>query len=99
MPWQRNNPFDEPEPEQEQPAKPQKPIPSTMVRVICEGCNRPIDIRVAKKNNGRKTVSCHNCLQVIDVTVNSLKSVEVWTYKQNGSNRHRADYEKIWQEE
>ena len=96
-PWFRNdNPFDD-APEPEQPV--QKPIPSTMVRVICEGCSKAIDLRVAHKDNGRKTISCHTCLQVIEVKVNSLKSIEVWTSKQNGTGRHRADFEKVWQEE
>src|SRR4026208_1725557 len=97
MPWKPHNPFDN-EPEEE-PYKPPKPIPSTMVRVICEGCRKPIDIRVAKKNNGRKTVSFHTCLQLIEVDGNNLKSIQVWTSRQNGSERHRTDYEKIWQEE
>ena len=95
MPWlRRNNPFDEPE---EEPKK-EKPIPSTMVRVICEGCQRAIDIRVAKKDNGKKIKSCHNCLQVIEVYVNSMKDIQVWTSKQNGSNRHRSEFETVWQE-
>lgn len=101
MPWKLHNPFDKEPQEEPEPSsqKPSKPIPSTMVRVVCEGCAKAIDIRVAHKNNGRKTVSCHNCLQVIEVTVNSMKSIEVWTFRQNGANRHRTSYEKIWQEE
>lgn len=98
MPWlRRNNPYDNEPPEPEQPTP--KPIPSTMVRVICEGCKKAIDIRVRKKDNGRKTVSCHTCLQVTEVRVNNLKSIEVWTQKQNGSDRKKITYEKIWQEE
>jgi transcription elongation factor Elf1 len=94
MPWfRKDNPYDPPEP------LPPKPIPATMVRVICEGCNKPIDIRVRKKDNGRKTISCHNCLQVIEVDVNNKKDIKVYTQKQNGSNRRRMEYEKIWQEE
>lgn len=91
MPWLRsNNPFDgEPE---------EKPIPSTMIAVECEGCGMGINIRVRKKDNGRKTISCHSCLQVIEVKVNNFKSVDVYTYRPDGSNRHRAKYEKIWQE-
>jgi len=97
MPWLRNdNPFGPVEPEPE--GKPEKSIPSTMVRVICEGCRKAIDVRVAKKNNGKKVVSCHNCLQVVEVYVNSFKDIKVFTSKQNGSNRHSADYEKVWQE-
>jgi hypothetical protein len=95
MPWLRkNNPF---EPEEE-PKKEEKPIPSTMVRVFCEGCDKAIDIRVAKKDNGKKIISCHNCLQIVEVYVNSKKDIQVFTSKQNGSGRHRAEYEKVWQE-
>jgi len=98
MPWLRSdNPFD-PEPEPEELKKEEKPIPSTMVRVVCGGCHKPIDIRVAKKNNGNKTVSCHNCLQVIEVRVNNLKDIKVETWRQNGADRHKAEYEKVWQE-
>jgi len=94
-PWRKDNPFDEPIPE----PKKEKPIPSTMVRVLCEGCRKPIDVRVAKKDNGRKVISCHNCLQVIEVHVNNMKDIKVFTQKQNGSDRKRVNYEKIWQEE
>lgn len=93
--WFVDPPEDPPDDDSRQP----KPIPSTMVRVICAGCQKPIDIRVRKKDNGHKTVSCHNCLQVIEVTVNNMKSVDVWMSRPNGSNRHRAKFEKIWQEE
>lgn len=92
MPWlRRDNPFDN---EPEEP----KPIPSTMVRVICEGCQKGIDIRIRKKDNGRKVISCHNCLQVYEVLVESTKSIQVFTQKQNGADRHRSEYERIWQE-
>ena len=90
---------DPPEDPPEDDAKKAKPIPATMVRVTCEGCRKTIDIRVRKRDNGRKTLSCHNCLQVIEVDVNNWKSIQVWTSKQDGSNRHRANYEKVWQEE
>lgn len=97
MPWQRkDNPFD-PEEEPEEPKK-EKPIPSTMVRVICEGCREAIDIRVAKKHNGKRTISCHHCLQVIEVLVNNMKDIKVHTWKQNGSDYHSVSYEKVWQE-
>jgi hypothetical protein len=91
-PWLRDNPFDEPEP------KPEKAIPATMVRVTCEGCRKPIDIRIRKRDNGHKVISCHTCLQVTEVLVNSMKDIKVFTQKQNGTNRKRISYEKIWQE-
>ena len=94
-PWRINNPFDE-EPEEE--GKKEKPIPSTMVLVECEGCKKGITIRVAKKDNGHKIVNCHNCLHVIDVTVNNLKSIQVWQYNPDFSDRKQTPFEKVWQE-
>jgi len=73
-------------------------IPSTHVLVECDGCHTGVNIRVGKKHNGRRIVSCHNCLHVIEVDINNMKSIQVWISNQNGSNRHRATYEKVWQE-
>lgn len=93
-PWKRsNNPFDE-YPENE----PKKFNPETMVEVICPGCNKPINIRIRKEDNGRRIIRCHNCETDIEVNVFSSRSVTVHAQNKDGSNRRQIPYEKVWQE-
>ncbi|MEO6566162.1 MAG: hypothetical protein ABIO63_09020 [Casimicrobiaceae bacterium] len=76
--------------------KGKKNVPNTMVEVICEGCRKPINIRV--KDKSVVTKQCHNDLHIIEVHVFTGGQIKVWQANQDGSNRHETTYQKVWQE-
>lgn len=92
MPWKRdNNPFDE-------PVKPEpKPRPATLVEVICEGCYKPMNIRVEHRDNGKKIKNCRNDGMTIQVSVAPSGGVVVHQWSDKVA-KHETSYEKVWQE-
>lgn len=84
----------------DEPKGKEKKVPDTLVEVICEGCTKPINVRIQEKHRlrGQRTMQCHNCLHIIEVYVYTGGQVTVYQSEQNGTNRHQTGYTKVYQE-
>lgn len=90
---------EEPDDEQTDEGKKKKQAPDTIVEVVCEGCNKPINVRMQEKHRGKRIMQCHNCLHLIEVQVFPGGQVTVYQSNQDGSNRHATVYTKVWQDD
>jgi len=98
--WWKSLLNSEPERPEDEQKKKKKEAPNTIVEVRCEGCKKPINVRIEPKHRikGMRTIQCHNDLHLIEVHVFSGGQIKVWQSNQDGSNRHETPFQKEWQE-